>query len=200
MKKVERLEYVSRVFGAGFVLRHIVVQADPRLVLRAWQEIAACNPTSIGIRTDTNGGSTAGLNLPFLYHTTPTAEGELTAWAWCQKNVRQDHHYIVSVGIAPSESAHNVVALACDDPGDYMLEWDNGGQSQRDMEKCSADELRSLGCSTDSLVLFHGWTFRAYHPACFAMLGWDRIYPLAVAAKATEVTFTKCHDGRVVIW
>lgn len=199
MKKVERLEYVACTFGAGFVLQHIVVQADPRAVLRAWQQLAGHNPTSLGIRTDTNVGRSAGMHLPFLYHTTPTAEGELETWAWCQKNVREGFHYIVSHGIAPSESAHNVVAQACDHAGDYLLEWDNGGQSQRDMEKCSADELRSLGCSKESLVLFHGWPFRAYHPMHFRMLGWDRIYPLAVAAKATEVTFTKCHDGRVVI-
>lgn len=207
MKKIDRLTWVERNFG----MHHVCpwrVATTPEEAYKLWEVLAgACPaPVSLGIRTDwLDPTRSAGMKLPFLYHTTPTKEGLLTALSWLRKIQRKfgdtQLAFIVSRGIAPSESAHNCVALRADAAGDWLLEWDSGHQSQRDMEATAGSALRHRGCSSSgSNIIFRGASILASHPAHFRDLGWDRIYHRATELGADEVTFTKCHDGRVIIW
>lgn len=191
MKKLERLAWVERTFGADFV--------NPYRACSTWPEISEAMSgftaagRGVGIRTDLPNGHTQGYQLPFLWKATPDSAREL----W--EKHRDRLVYIVCENLLRVRL--HAVALKVDSEH-ALFEWNDREPaiSQRDMYR-HPENVRRIALGPNRFIIpFGGFMVRSVDPADASFYRFDRIYDVLIHSDEDEATFSVREDGRVVVW
>jgi len=149
----------------------------------------------LSIRTDVLQGDTQGYNLPFLY-CAKTKQDCLDFY----DRVHEDHFsYILCHSVTKKQSRHNCAAFPIDDEC-LMVEFDNGGQAQREWEYLPCTATSRIACGPYNQVIYNNMSYRCYKPEDLYKLGLERLYKLFWQSGCDELIWTITKNGKVVIW
>lgn len=199
MKKLERLAWIERTFGADMVSPYKACYTWGQIILALSGFWSRGDPRP-GVRTDFIGGDTQGFNLPFVYPVSDTAGVEAVRRIW----LGYSHAlvYIVSGSVQPVLTQG--VAERLDDEHVFFEVNDKEPEvTQRHMYD-HPQNLRQfvLGPSSAYIRRDRGGErlFPCYNPEWGAVQSLDRIYAAMYQGGAHELTFSIKMNKRVILW
>lgn len=197
MKKIDRLRWVEKTFGSGFVL--------PYFLCRNWEEILdAINAfessgKTWGLRTDVCGdetpGQTQGTLCPFLFR------GSVDEAKKIWEENREKLYYLVCLNIL-KVTCHGVAELL--DAEHIFIEFNDKEPfiSLREMYN-NPKNLRRIGVGPSNFVTRWETAVRCFHPEEVSTYRFDDLYRLMVSTELAEATveFTITDvPKRIIIW
>lgn len=190
LKKIERLRWVEKTFGADFVL--------PYFYCTNWSEIENAikwfedRKMGWGMRTDTRDGISQGYGCPFLF------KGNLKEAHDIWQNNDKSLYYIVSENIL--EYFCNGVAILLDDEHIFVeFNAEEHDIPQRRMYD-NPQNLRRIGVGPASYVMYNENIVRSFNPEEVTYYCFDRIYFPMIWYKIGEVTFSVRPNKQVIVW
>lgn len=194
--KLERLRRVEREFGTQYVRPYRACRTREE-ILEAVREFERQGMRPHSLRTDHARGDRQGLLLPFVY---PEVDPERAERLWDRYG--DSLVYIVCRGVLPEETRCNVAAQRLGDTI-LLVEWDEGGGAQR------AWEHQPVGLRHEYVDRWGSWVrpvspwdlVRVRPPRALpAWTGIDRMYEPVLAAGWELTVWTRCTDGKIVVW
>ena len=191
MKKIERLQWIEKVFGSGFAIEYIFC--------KNWGEIIRAidyfegRGKGWGLRTDTNTETIQQSYLcPFLFSGTRDAAAKIY-----QEN--QERLYYIVCENLPEVLCHGVAELV--DAEHIFIEFNDKERNiaQRDMYD-RPKNLRRLGVGPSSYVFHMGIWVRSFPPEETSHYGFDKIYYPMIWNRIEEITFSVKTNKQVIIW
>lgn len=196
MKKIDRLKWIEKTFGPGFVL--------PYFYCQTWEEIEKAiryfkrNNRSWGMRTDTVSGNSQGYELPFLFESSIKKARKL----WDEHNGKL--YYIVSEK-QPSDILCQAVARRFDNKHIIIEFLVDSKISLRQMYQFP-ERLRRIGVGPCNWIVWPNVSveenIRCFYPREVEIYGFNKVYDLMLnhGVKVEEMEITVVNSNKIIIW